>query len=956
MSRERKCVPVTIDEELLLALRQKAAATDRSVADLIEETIAAALAEDRQHEPPRQALDAGAEIVASVASVGSGGSNKASYLAFISYSHADEKIAAATHRLLEGFRVPRSLIGQETPHGKVPERIRPVFRDREEFPASADLGRTIREALAAARTLVVICSPRSAHSRWVGEEIRHFKQLGRAQHIYCLLADGDAVAASQGASEQASLHPALLERFDAHGEQLAGTQAEPLAVSLGDGGLATAGIKLAAGILGVGYDDLHQRVRRQRLRNRSILAGIVAAILATGSWLLVDGWQEKRLNLAQQLAAQAREIYSAQPLPALALALHAMAIAPQHDEATWQAIAETARQLAARGRIANLGKQVEKIIASADGSRLAVDHAEAVGELRSGNNGALLEKLAQPISRVKFLDPAPGYLVTDYRWSRADLRRAASGALVAQLKSPVADVSFGAQHFFVRYSGGHANELRRLDDGRLVPLAEGVRADRVAFSNPATASLLSVLYLDGQRPELRRGDDASVVRLTGKPSEIQFSLDVGTTRIIVAYEDAPTELLRTANLSMVRRFARDAGRLFSLRRDGKHFLRLQHDATVTLLRGSDGSALAAGSKIVRSGDGSFLAVLAADRVQWFRASDGERVGVLSADSRGGFKALKFSQDPVPTRLAIRRDDTWQLRAVDDGLLIAELPDVEAVDLDREYFFIRGQQRAEIRRLSDGAVVLSLAANARAVSYPSPGLVQVRLDDDARQLRRLSDGSVVRTPSNRSIESATLVGPGSEYELIRYTGSKSELKRSTDGSSVLQLGEPGAALLALTFIPNAQPSHVLARYEDGSSSLIALQVHGESVRLSGSALSVDLLSAKAPRYLIIRYDDGRAEIWRGLHALRRLAALDTNLQGFSLANGNAHAPAALTVWYADGHADVIDLDWLARATADETSDQQLFALACLGPLAGFEATQLADRLGGEPWRGCSSALP
>ncbi len=947
MSKERKCVPVTIDEERLLALRRKAAATGRTVADLIEETIADALAEDRQQQHPGHAPDAGADRA---------GSGEASYLAFISYSHADEKIAAATHRLLEGFRVPRSLIGQETSHGKVPRRIRPVFRDLEEFPASADLGRTIREALAAARTLVVICSPRSARSRWVGEEIRHFKQLGRAQHIYCLLADGEAVAACQGASEQASLHPALLERFDAHGEPLAGRQAEPLAVSLSEGGLATAGVKLAAGILGVGYDDLHQRVRRQRLRNRSILAGIAAAILATGSWLFVDGWQEKRLNLAQQLAGQAREIHAAQPLPGLALALHAMAIAPRHDEATWQAIAATARRLAARGRIAHLGKQVETIIASADGSRLAVDHAEAVGELRSGHDGALLEKLAHPIDSAKFLDAAPGYLIADYRWSRADLRQAASGALVAQLKSPVAGISFGAQHFFVRYSGGHANELRRLGDGRLVPLAAGVRADRVAFSNPATASLLSVDYLDGQRPELRRGDEASVVRLTGTPSEIQFSLDAGTRRTLVTYEDAPTELLRTADLSVLKRFARDAGRLSSLRRDGGQFLRLQRDARVTLLRSSDGSALAAGSKIVRSGDGSFLAVLAEDRVQWFRASDGERVGALSADSRGGFKALKFSADPAPKRLAIRRDDIWQLRAVNDGSLIAELPDVEAVDLDREYFFVRDPQGATIRRLSDGTVVLSLAANARAVSYPSPGLVQVRLEDDSRQLRRLSDGSVVGTPSNRSIESATLVGPGSEFELIRYTGSKSELKRSTDGTSVLQLGGPGAALLELTFIPNAQPSHVLARFEDGSSSLIALQGHGESVSLSGSALSVDLLPAKAPRYLIIRYADGRAEIWRGLHALRRLSALDTQLQGFSLADGNLHDPAALTVWYADGHADVIDLDWLERATADGVSDAQLFALACQGPLAGFEATQLADRLAGESWRGCGSALP
>ena len=38
------------------------------------------------------------------------------YLAFLSYSHADARIAATTHKFLERFRVPRSLVGRETEH------------------------------------------------------------------------------------------------------------------------------------------------------------------------------------------------------------------------------------------------------------------------------------------------------------------------------------------------------------------------------------------------------------------------------------------------------------------------------------------------------------------------------------------------------------------------------------------------------------------------------------------------------------------------------------------------------------------------------------------------------------------------------------------------------------------------------------------------------------------------
>ena len=947
MADDRNDLVVSIERQTLLALQRKAAETDCSVAELISATIDAALAEDRHRQPPRPDCGAAAD---------SKGNDPAAYLAFISYSHADERIAAATHRRLENFRVPRPLIGQETQYGKVPGRIRPVFRDREEFPASADLGRTIREALAAARTLVVICSPRSARSRWVGEEIRHFKRLGRAQHIYCLLADGEPVAASVAASERASFHPALLERFDECGRQGEGTPPEPLAVDLGEGGLSTAGVKLAAGILGVGYDDLHQRVRRQRLRNRGLLTGLLAVIVAAGSWLFIDGLQEKRLNRARQLAGQAEQLYAERPLAGLALALHALAVAPRRDESTWEAIADTARRLATRARVASLGKQVENVIPSADGSRLAVDHAESVGELRSGSDGALLQKLAQPIHAAKFLDAAPGYLVADYRWSGAELRLSANGAHVADLESPVEQVSFGPAHFFVKYSGGHGNELRRIADGALVPLADGARAATVVFGNTAWASLMSVHYFGGQAAELRRGDDASIVKLTGRASEIRFSSDVDPQRILVAYENAATELLRTDDLSLVRRFAGDEGRLSLLPVEGGLFVQLRRDTTVTLLRSSDGSALASGRRIIRSHDRSHLAVLAEDRVQWFRNSDGKRLGTVQAGAGGGFRTLRFSEDEPPSRLAIQDKDRWQLRGIEDGVLIAELPAADAIDLDSEYFFVRAQSAGEIRRLQDGALVQSLGEHVKAVGYPSRGLVQLRLDDDSRQLRRLSDGSIVNTPANRSIVSATIVGPGSAYELIRYTGSKAELRRSLDGASLLQLGRPGAALRGLAFLPESQASHVLASYEDGSSSLIALQVGGSSIELTGTATAVDLVPASAPRYLIIHYNDGRAELWRGLQDIRRLAALDTNLRGHSLADGNARNPAALTVWYADGHADVIDLDWLEQATADDIGNQQLFALACQGPLADFDAGQLADRLGANTWRGCSSALP
>ena len=62
------------------------------------------------------------------------------YRAFISYSHADEEWARWLHKSLETYKVPKRLVGTETEFGPVPERIAPVFRDRDELATATSLG------------------------------------------------------------------------------------------------------------------------------------------------------------------------------------------------------------------------------------------------------------------------------------------------------------------------------------------------------------------------------------------------------------------------------------------------------------------------------------------------------------------------------------------------------------------------------------------------------------------------------------------------------------------------------------------------------------------------------------------------------------------------------------------------------------------------------------------------
>ena len=86
------------------------------------------------------------------------------YRAFISYSHRDARWARWLHRALEGYAVPRRLVGAAGEFGPVPSRLRPVFRDRDELASAGDLGQRVKDALAASEALVVICSPAAAAS------------------------------------------------------------------------------------------------------------------------------------------------------------------------------------------------------------------------------------------------------------------------------------------------------------------------------------------------------------------------------------------------------------------------------------------------------------------------------------------------------------------------------------------------------------------------------------------------------------------------------------------------------------------------------------------------------------------------------------------------------------------------------------------------------------------------
>ena len=236
------------------------------------------------------------------------------YRAFISYSHADEEWAKWLHKSLETYKVPKRLVGRVTEFGPVPERIAPVFRDRDELATATSLGAILTQALEQSECQLVICSKKSAKSRWVNEEIKTFKRLGKTHRIFALIVDGEpGSSANRDTADEECFPPALIYHLGADGE-LTDRPSEPIAADVrpGKDSKLDVKLKLVAGMLGVGLDELKQREahRRHRQMMRLVTASIagmaITSMLAAAAWIARNEAERQRVR-AESEAETARQ-------------------------------------------------------------------------------------------------------------------------------------------------------------------------------------------------------------------------------------------------------------------------------------------------------------------------------------------------------------------------------------------------------------------------------------------------------------------------------------------------------------------------------------------------------------------------------------------------------------------------------------------------------------------------
>ena len=109
------------------------------------------------------------------------------YFAFVSYSHKDHEIAKKLKKFLEKYKLPAKL---RKNNPGLPRNLNPVFIDESNLVGPGPLKKNLYENLETSKYLIVICSPNSAKSEYVNDEVDYFIKNGRINRIIPLILDG----------------------------------------------------------------------------------------------------------------------------------------------------------------------------------------------------------------------------------------------------------------------------------------------------------------------------------------------------------------------------------------------------------------------------------------------------------------------------------------------------------------------------------------------------------------------------------------------------------------------------------------------------------------------------------------------------------------------------------------------------------------------------------------------
>lgn len=212
------------------------------------------------------------------------------YFAFISYNSKDTEWGKRVQKKLEHYRMPATLCSE---HGWERKPINPVFFAPTDIQPGG-LTEELRERLKASKNLIVICSPNSAQSEWVGKEIEFYHQLGRTKQIHFFIVDGTPHSSNP---DTECFNPII----DTLGlPEILGANIHEKIYRWPWLNKERAYVQLVSKLLGVEFDAIWQR--HKRLLMQKIIAwtiGIVAMIAALVSVWVINQPVDVKMQLSE---------------------------------------------------------------------------------------------------------------------------------------------------------------------------------------------------------------------------------------------------------------------------------------------------------------------------------------------------------------------------------------------------------------------------------------------------------------------------------------------------------------------------------------------------------------------------------------------------------------------------------------------------------------------------------
>jgi hypothetical protein len=428
-------------------------------------------------------------------------------------------------------------------------------------------------------------------------------------------------------------------------------------------------------------------------------------------------------------------------------------------------------------------------------------------ELRRTSDGSLIRVLDGVAVRATF-SPGPesqSFVVTYEQddGTRSELRRSTDGAALAELSAEADGVDFSpdpkASVFVARYLS-ETGEIRRTADGSIVTLLGGTfgEAGAVAFSDDGSVVTVGFdISPGGQILHSWTGD--VIAPLSRSISSATSAPGIGGP-VLVQYYEGASELRSTSDGHVIselpdgilypgRTFKGDAGgKYFAVQLPGKTELRRQATAEVVDIPDSDGTTELA--ELVRIG------------------GNGDDEYILGTYPDGHREIRRIANLALVEHLGSTQLDRFQQSTATDGIFWPDLPGADGFIVDD------GSQPAEIRRLSDAALVGTLSESALDdVVFSHDGKLAVaRSKSGSGELVRLESGEA--TVFAATVTGAVFSGD-SRLVLVTLGNGRSELW-DTDGKP-RRLVDLGLRVGGEAFVPGT--SRVAVRYLSGDAYLI-----------------------------------------------------------------------------------------------------------------------------------------